>query len=184
MEPRIVVEASMTRRRLMGVIVDDEFANYVAVRWPRLVRSAVLLGCTPTEAEDIVQGVLERCVLKWNHVKRADDRDAYIHRMLVNAFVSSRRRRWTRESPRAVVPAVSQHDETGGVDDADVVSRALSRLSPDRRTVVVLRYYAHLSEQQMATVLAIAPGTVKSRLSRALKDLANDPQLNDLRGIR
>ncbi|MFT3872252.1 MAG: sigma factor-like helix-turn-helix DNA-binding protein [Nocardioides sp.] len=46
------------------------------------------------------------------------------------------------------------------------------------------RYYAHLTEQQMAAVLGIAPGTVKSRLSRALKLLADDPDLSDLRGAR
>ena len=38
----------------------------------------------------------------------------------------------------------------------------------DQRAVVVLRYFAHLTEQQTASVLGIAPGTVKSRLSRAL----------------
>ena len=46
----------------------------------------------------------------------------------------------------------------------------------------MLRYYAHLTEQQMASVLGVAPGTVKSRLSRALKILADDPNLSDLRG--
>lgn len=46
----------------------------------------------------------------------------------------------------------------------------------------MLRYYAHLTEQQMAAVLGVAPGTVKSRLSRALKVLADDPDLAELRG--
>jgi RNA polymerase sigma-70 factor (sigma-E family) len=164
--------------------VDAELAEYVGARWPRLVRAAVLLGCTPTEAEDVVQGVLERCVRKWSQVRRADDRDAYVHRMLVNAFVSSRRRRWRNELPVAAVPARADADATAEVDDADVMARALDRLSTDHRTVVVLRYYAQLSEQQMAAVLQIAPGTVKSRLSRALRDLADDPQLDDLRGIQ
>jgi DNA-directed RNA polymerase specialized sigma24 family protein len=40
-----------------------------------------------------------------------------------------------------------------------------------------------LSEQQMASVLGVAPGTVKSRLARALKMLAEDPNLAELRGI-
>jgi RNA polymerase sigma-70 factor (sigma-E family) len=164
--------------------VDAELAEYVGARWPRLVRSAVLLGCTPTEAEDVVQGVLERCVRKWSQVRRADDRDAYVHRMLVNAFVSSRRRHWRNELPVAAVPGHADADATAEVDDADVMARALDRLSTDHRTVVVLRYYAQLSEQQMASVLQIAPGTVKSRLSRALRDLAEDPQLDDLRGIQ
>jgi len=70
----------------------DEFTEYVTARWPTLVRSAVLLGCTPPEAEDLVQSALERCLLKWNRVRVAEDRDAYVHRVLVNCFRSSRRR--------------------------------------------------------------------------------------------
>jgi DNA-directed RNA polymerase specialized sigma24 family protein len=48
----------------------------------------------------------------------------------------------------------------------------------------VLRYYANLSEEQMTDVLGVASGTVKSRLSRALKALQEDPNLRELRGSR
>jgi RNA polymerase sigma-70 factor (sigma-E family) len=164
--------------------MDEELASYVAARWPRLVRTAVLLGSSRSEAEDLVQGVFERCVQKWSRVRDAEDRDAYVHRMLVNAFVSSRRRRWTGEVPSATLTPEPGVDVTAEIDDADVMERALMGLSPDHRAVVVLRYYALLGEQQMATVLGVAPGTVKSRLARALKVLAADPQLNDLRGIQ
>jgi len=171
-------------RYRFGVNRDDDFSEYVAARWPRLVRSAVLLGCAHTEAEDLVQTTLERCLLQWNKVQRADDRDAYVHRVLVNTFTSSRRRRWTGEKPTAVLPDRPGHDDTTGVDLTDTVVRALDQLTTDHRTAVVLRYYAHLSEEQMATVLGVATGTVKSRLSRALKNLAQDPQLAELRGTR
>ena len=63
---------------------------------------------------------------------------------------------------------------------ADAVHRALADLSKVNREVVVLRYYAHLSEQQTAEILDIAPGTVKSRLSRALAQLATNTHLADL----
>ena len=76
---------------------DDEFSAYVAARWPRLVRSAVLLGCSHAEAEDLVQTALERTLVHWRRVRRADDRDAYVHRILLNSFRSARRaaRRWS-----------------------------------------------------------------------------------------
>jgi DNA-directed RNA polymerase specialized sigma24 family protein len=48
----------------------------------------------------------------------------------------------------------------------------------------VLRYYLHLTEAHMTVVLAVPAGTVKSRLARALKTLADDDQLADLRGTR
>ncbi|MFF0264902.1 SigE family RNA polymerase sigma factor [Kribbella sp. NPDC004536] len=149
-----------------------------------MVRSAVLLGCTPAEAEDLVQSALERCLVKWNRVRVAEDRDAYVHRVLVNCFRSSRRRRWHGELPSASLPETTGTDETTEVDDSDAVMRALDRLPGDQRTAVVLRYYAHLSEQQMATVLGVATGTVKSRLSRAVKALSQDPHLAELREPR
>lgn len=62
--------------------------------------------------------------------------------------------------------------------------RALEHLPDDQRTAVVLRYYAHLTELQMATVLGVPAGTVKSRLSRAVKALAQDPHLAELRDLR
>ncbi|MFK4086742.1 SigE family RNA polymerase sigma factor [Kribbella sp. NPDC020789] len=161
----------------------DDFTEYVAARWQVLVRSAVLLGCTHAEAEDLVQTVLERCLVKWKRVSAVDDRDAYVHRMLINSFLSARKRRWTGERPSAALPEQADTDRTAGVDDADLITRALDRLPPDQRTAVVLRYYAHLTEQQMASVLGVAAGTVKSRLSRAVKALAQDPHLAELREI-
>ncbi|GAA0604089.1 SigE family RNA polymerase sigma factor [Kribbella sandramycini] len=163
---------------------EDDFTEYVAARWPILVRSAVLLGCSHAEAEDLVQTVLERCLLKWNRVRTAEDRDAYVHRMLVNSLITSRRRRWHGEKPSEFLPEHADADETAGVDDADLLKRALAKLPVEQRTAVVLRYYAHLSEQQMASVLGVAAGTVKSRLSRAVKALALDPNLAELRETR
>jgi RNA polymerase sigma-70 factor (sigma-E family) len=162
----------------------QDFSAFVAARWPRLVRSAVLLGCSQAEAEDVVQTALERCLLNWSKVQRAGDQDAYVHRILLNTFTSSRRRRWTGEQPTANPPEPASSDETTRVDDADAVMRALQRLSRDQRAAVVLRYYSHLTEEQMATVLGVASGTVKSRSSRALTALADDPSLEELRGTR
>jgi RNA polymerase sigma-70 factor (sigma-E family) len=161
---------------------NEDFGAYVASYWARLVRSAVLLGCQPAEAEDLVQTALVRCLVHWGKVEAAEDRDAYVHRVLLNTFTSSRRRRWTGESPVPLVPEQPGVDETDAVDQADAVMHSLARLSQEQRTAVVLRYYAHLSERQMASVLEVAPGTIKSRLSRALQSLAEDPHLADLRG--
>jgi RNA polymerase sigma-70 factor (sigma-E family) len=162
---------------------DEDFSDYVAARWGSLVRAAVLLGCSAAEAEDLVQTTLERCLVKWEKVRVAEDRNAYVHRVLINQFISSRRRRWNGERPAAVLPELAGSDQTAAVDDSDAVMRALDRLGREQRTAVVLRYYAHLTEQQMASALGVAAGTVKSRLARALKTLAEDPNLAELRGI-
>jgi RNA polymerase sigma-70 factor (sigma-E family) len=157
----------------------EEFDELVAARWPRLVRAAVLLGCDEHEAQDVVQTALTRCLVNWSRVQRADDRDAYVYRVLVNTFTDTRRRRWRGERPTEHLPEVATADATGAVLVRDAVDRALDRLTADQRAAVVLRYYANLTELQMAAVLEVAPGTVKSRLSRALSTLAADPDLAD-----
>jgi DNA-directed RNA polymerase specialized sigma24 family protein len=86
--------------------------------------------------------------------------------------------------PAAVLPETGVADETARVDGVDAVERALGRLSQDHREIVVLRFYSHLNEQQIAEAFGIAPGTVKSRLSRALDRLSTDTDLADLDGGR
>lgn len=160
-----------------------EFSEYVAARWPRLVRAAVLLGCSPHEAEDVTQTALTKCLVKWGQVRRADDRDAYVYRILVHTFTDARRRRWTGERPTDELPEAppaGTPDETDQVDVRDSVERAMAALSEDQRVAVVLRYYLNLTEVQMSESLRVAPGTVKSRLSRALAAMAVDPVLTDL----
>ena len=71
-------------------------------------------------------------------------------------------------------------DPLADVDTTDAVERALSGLTPEHRAVLVLRFYAHLSERETAEALGIAAGTVKSRTSRALAALAGNEHLADL----
>lgn len=159
-----------------------DFAEFVEARWARLVRSAVLLGCAPHDAEDIVQGALVRCLNNWAKVQQADHRDAYVHRILVNTIASARRRRWNREVAVESLPETGVSAGTDAVDDYTALMAALARLGEAQRTVVVLRYYAQLSEKEMSHVLEVPAGTIKSRLSRALDSLSEDPSLANIRG--
>lgn len=152
-----------------------EFEAYVAARRTTLVRTAVLLGCRAADAEDAVQTTLLRCYRSWRRVARADRPDAYVHRVLVNVLHDARARRWSGEVPAETVP--------DGATSADLslglaVRAALSRLKPEHREVLVLRFYADLSERDTAEALDVAPGTVKSRTARALAALAADPSLD------
>lgn len=151
---------------------DDDFTAFAAARWPRLLRSAVFLGCSAAEAEDLAQSTLLRCYLAWPKVERAANRDAYVSTVLVNGFRESRRRRWWGERPTETLPEAVAPDHGHEVTETDAVRRALTALTPSQREVVVLRYYAALSERETADALGIPPGTVKSRLSAALKHLA------------
>ena len=160
---------------------DDDFTAYVGARWSALVRSAVALGYDLDQAQDVVQTALLRCYTSWRKVERADDRDAYVYTVLLNCHRDSRRRFWWGERASDELPDTGVSDSAEQVVAADAVHRALADLSADHREVVVLRYYAHLSEQQTAAALGVAPGTVKSRLSRAMAQLATNPHLHDQR---
>lgn len=161
-------------------MTEHDFDEYAAARWASLVRSAVFLGCSVEEAQDLAQTTLVRCHLAWSKVQRADDPDAYVFRILLNCLRDSRRRRWTGERPTEHLPEEAGRDRLADVDVADAVHRALAGLTPEQREAVVLRIFVDLSEQQTGQVLGVAVGTVKSRLSRALTRLAEDRHLIDL----
>jgi RNA polymerase sigma-70 factor (sigma-E family) len=158
---------------------DGDFSAYASARWTALVRSGVVLGCTIDEAHDLAQTTLLRCYKAWRKVERADDRDAYVYRILLNCHRDSRRRRWWGERPTDTLPDQAVPDATARVDLSDSVRRALDDLSQVNREAVVLRYYANLTEAQIAHTLNIAPGTVKSRLSRAVEQLATNSHLTE-----
>ncbi|MFW6773364.1 SigE family RNA polymerase sigma factor [Nocardioides sp. CPCC 205120] len=158
---------------------DRDFSEFVAARWGVLVRSGVMLGCDVEEAHDLAQTTLLKCYKGWRKLQEAGDRDAYVYRMLLNSHRDNRRRRWWGERPTEVLPEVAAPDFASGIDTVDAVRRALGELNKISREVIVLRYYGHLSEQQTAEILGVAPGTVKSRLSRALAQLAVSSHFDD-----
>jgi RNA polymerase sigma factor (sigma-70 family) len=121
---------------------DADFSAFAAARWSALVRSAVFLGCGVEEAEDLVQTTLVKCYAAWRRVERAENRDAYVYRMLLNAHRDSRRRHWWREQPTDLDDRRTTTDAAEQVAITDAVERALGDLSPVNREVVVLRFYA------------------------------------------
>jgi DNA-directed RNA polymerase specialized sigma24 family protein len=107
------------------------------------VRAAVRLGCARHDAADVVQTALARCDVGWSKVSRADNRDAYVYRTLVNALRYSQRRHWWRERPARSLPDVTRPDDTTRVALADAVEQALDEETAEQRAVVVLRYIGH-----------------------------------------
>lgn len=155
-----------------------EFTEYVAARRTGLVRATVLLGCPQPDAEDVVQMALLRAFRNWRRVEEAAEPEAYVYTILLNTWRDVRARRWNGELPTEVLPEEPETpDQLAGL----TVRRALANLSPEHREVLVLRYYADLSERDTATALHLRPGTVKSRTARALAALSADPNLSEER---
>ncbi|HWJ82350.1 MAG TPA: sigma-70 family RNA polymerase sigma factor [Nocardioides sp.] len=164
------------------------YAEYVEQAWGQLVRAAVFLGAQPHEAEDLAQTTLVRCYTGWDRVRTAENRDAYVYRMLLNCLRDTRRTRWWKSradaDPETVAATVAEDvvDAAEAVAMADAVHRALDCLTKPNRDVVVLRYFVQLSEAQTAEALGIPAGTVKSRLSRSLAQLAANDHLLSISG--
>ncbi|WP_370617919.1 SigE family RNA polymerase sigma factor [Mumia sp. Pv 4-285] len=150
----------------------ESFEAFVAVRWTPMFRLAHALTGNRSDAEDVVQSAFAKAYSSWQRVQVADHPDAYVRRMVVNEARDGWRRRW-RHVERSV-PDVPERGNVGHADavaTSDQVWRCLQRLPAKQRAVVVLRYFEDLSEREVATVLGIPPGTVKSRASAAMRAL-------------
>ena len=146
---------------------DREFVDFVREASPRLLKAAWLICGDPVQAEELVQAALEKVYLRWGRVRNGDP-PAYTRRCLLNAHIDERRRT-TRERPSGDPP------ERGTVDaapeDTNHVVALLAELPLRERQVVVMRHYAGLPEAQVADLLGVSIGTVKSSASRGLAKL-------------
>lgn len=157
-----------------------DFEDYVHARGQSLVRFAYVLCGDPHMAEDLVQSALAKAYRRWRRVAAADHPDAYMQRIVVNTYLSARRRRWTNE-----VPASDPLLAGAGLVAPDVADDALAHdqflqlvqgLSPRAKTVLVLRYYVDLDDVAIADQLGMSLGTVRSTASRALAVLRQSEQ--------
>ncbi|MCX5010195.1 SigE family RNA polymerase sigma factor [Streptomyces sp. NBC_00555] len=140
----------------------------------RMVRLAVLLVDDLATAEDVVQDAFTALYRRHGeHITEVDNALGYLRTAVVNTSRSVLRRRrtaraWTPAAP-ADVPSAEAHVV---IDEAHrEVLAALGRLTPRRRQVLVLRYWADLSEAEIASTLGISRGAVKSNASRGLDAL-------------
>jgi RNA polymerase sigma-70 factor (sigma-E family) len=147
------------------------FEDFVAARGAALVRLARGLLRDPHAAEDVVQDVLAKALLQWGRVSAADDPVAYVNRMVVNASTSFWRRAARRERPTDDLPEAASADRSGQVADRDELLTALRRLPAKQRTVLVLRHFEDCSDEQIADLLDVTTGTVRSNAHRGLAAL-------------
>lgn len=151
--------------------VEDEFREFVAARYAALVRTARLLSPDAASAEDLTQTALLTTFLHWRSLREPAAAESYCRTVLARQAMRAGRRRWRGERPSAVLPEPAMPNPYDAVDDTQLVRRALATLPTDQRVVLVLRYYAQLSEAEIAEILRCPPGTVKSRASRAIAAL-------------
>lgn len=152
--------------------VDDAVALYAAHRL-RLVRLAVLLVDDLPTAEDVVQDAFAAFLTRRSGLQDQQRALAYLRTSVVNgARDKLRRRRVARAySPPHEVPADGTADGAVLAEEHREVIAALQQIAPRQREVLILRYWSGLSEAEIAGVLDISRGAVKSTASRALDAL-------------
>ncbi|HEY6794834.1 MAG TPA: SigE family RNA polymerase sigma factor [Kineosporiaceae bacterium] len=169
------VDRAAPRGRVMGqgAQVDARFAEFAGTRGPALVRLARGLLRDPYQAEDVVQDVLAKALVQWGRVSAADDPDAYVRRMVINACTSWFRRAARREFAHdaATLPERAVTDPTDGIDERDRVIALLRRLPTKQRTVLVLRHYEGMRDAEIARLLGSSEVSVRTNAHRGLTTL-------------
>lgn len=151
---------------------DASFTEMVGDALPRLQRFARLLVGSAEAADDLVAEAIARTLPKWRGGSIVDP-PAYLRRVLVNlAHRRWRRRRLALQRDHASLDWLHPApDVEAQSSERDRTLRAVAKLPLRRRAVIVLRFYDDLPEAEIASVLGIGVGTVKSTLSRAIEQL-------------
>lgn len=153
----------------MDAVQDDAFRAFVAARGHALIRTAYLLTGDQQLGEDLVQTALERAARHWSAIRDPGAAEAYVRRTMYREHISVWRRRRLTELPTQFLPEPRQAPQPDDhIENRMVLRDALLRLGRKQRTVLVLRYFEDLTEQQTADLLGISVGTVKSQAHKAL----------------
>lgn len=152
---------------------DEEFSDFVEQHRGSLQHVAYLLTGDEYRAEDLLQDALVKTWLAWKGID-ATYAWAYTRRVMVNLMTD----RWRRKRYEPVLGDESDRradlrseSAFSVVDDQAWLVAQLTRLTPRERAMIVLRYVEDLPEAEVADLLKVSVGTVKSTCSRTLAKL-------------
>lgn len=161
-------------------VAEAEFVAYVRERRASLYATAYHLTGDRFEAEDLLQSALFSTYRAWDRISDKAAVGGYLRRTMTNLHISAWRRRKLNEYPTEELPepAVStQNDAMRGTELRTVLWQALAKLPELQRTMLVLRYYEGRTDPEIADILNISVGTVKSGIWRSLRRLRDDEVL-------
>lgn len=152
----------------------DSRRDALLAELPRLRRYARMLVGEASQADDLVQDCLVRAIANLDRWHEGTNMRAWLFTIMRNVLFNDVRR--AKRSPFLeagaeivdTVPVASEQDSRLSLRDMD---RAFAQLSPDQREIVLLIAVEGLDYEEAALVLEVPVGTVKSRLSRARRDL-------------
>ena len=147
----------------------EAYADLIRVRGDRLFAIAQRILRDVDRTEDAVQDAL---VIAWRDLPglRDPDRfDAWLHRLLVRSCIAEAQRERRLEATIRVLPMdlPGTSDDYLSVAARDELERGFRRLPPEQRALIVLRHFVGLEPAEIAELLGIPAGTVRSRLHHA-----------------
>ncbi|MFJ8671033.1 SigE family RNA polymerase sigma factor [Streptomyces sp. NPDC093589] len=155
------------------------FTAYVQERRASLYATAYHLTGDRYEAEDLLQSALFSTYRAWNRISDKAALGGYLRRTMTNLHISAWRRRKLNEYPTEELPETAGDvDAMRGTELRAVLWQALARLPETQRTMLVLRYYEGRTDPEIADILNISVGTVKSSIWRSLRRLREDEVLS------
>jgi RNA polymerase sigma-70 factor (ECF subfamily) len=171
-------------------MVEQQLEEWLEDGYVASFRTACLILGNRADAEEAVQDAYLRAWRFRDSLTAVPSIRPWLYRVVVNSCYSKLRReiphreRRAGDEPLAQVPGSGTGPEAGAeqAEVAGTVLTALGQLPMSLRVPVVLRYYADLSERDIALAIGRRPGTVKSRLHEARRRLAADPALCALAG--
>ncbi|GIM91436.1 SigE family RNA polymerase sigma factor [Paractinoplanes toevensis] len=153
---------------------DGAYLAYVHGRIPALRRVAYLLSGDETQADDLVQETITKLYARWPRIAAVENIDAYVHTMMVRAFLDEKRRGWWRVRLWGAAPdraASSSGATSSATDDRTVLRAALAKVPPRQQAVLVLRFLCDRPVAEVAEILGCSEGTVKSQTAHGLTAL-------------
>ncbi|MFF7792173.1 SigE family RNA polymerase sigma factor [Streptomyces sp. NPDC007991] len=158
---------------------EAEFTAYVQERRASLYATAYHLTGDRFEAEDLLQSALFSTYRAWDRISDKAAVGGYLRRTMTNLHISAWRRRKLNEYPTEELPETpGDTDAMRGTELRAVLWQALARLPELQRTMLVLRYYEGRTDPEIAEILDISVGTVKSSIWRSLRRLREDQVLS------
>ena len=146
-----------------GFVV-GKFDDLYRTEYVPMVKLARGLVDSSERAEEIVQDAFAKVFERWN---RLNEPGGYLRVTVINGARSELRK---REVSRRF-GLTRRAEATATTEERDYLIDALDQLPAKQKTVLVLRFYADMSEKEIADTLSIRPGTVKSTTSRGLTRL-------------
>lgn len=147
------------------------FDDYLQQRLPALLRYATVVTCDPHLAQDVVQEALARAQGRWRRIRELDQPEAYLKRMILNEFLSWRRR-WVRRRTDPLPDDVATvADPATAVVQRQELLALVAALPPRQRAVIALRFYEDRTDPEIAALLGCSLGTVRSLSSRGVASL-------------